>query len=136
MTDRFIRNNPPNSIRIEGTMNFEKAKPTTLPHTSGEWSASMYDRTLRSVDNLRDPTAKPFVIARFPMRTNNYPISHEEWLGNSLLIENAPNLLAVCQETLNTIMDILEAQKTDYIKLAAQGVRLHNAIQRATTLGF
>lgn len=61
-------------------------------YTKGEWFNDRSGRCIRSVDNMRDFKAQQWVIARYPMRDSNYPISHEEWEANGMLLAAAPDL--------------------------------------------
>lgn len=66
--------------------------------TKGGWFFDEYTRSIRSEDNLRNKNCRKFVIFRIPMRTDKYPISHDEYIANCYLCAAAPDLYAELEE--------------------------------------
>lgn len=63
-----------------------------------DWRVDWYRRTIcrnHTYDHVKGAFDKPYLnICKIPMRTDGYPISHEEYVANAELIALARNNLA------------------------------------------
>lgn len=84
-----------------------------VKHSSLPWFNDKSTRTIRSVPNMRawqrhEENQKHFVIAKYPMRDANYPISHEEWEANGDFIVTACNSYEHLKEVNAELLDMLK----------------------------
>lgn len=81
----------------------EKARAAT----PGPWHNFAYNRQIRADSSLypKHPDAKDWVIARYPMRTDNYPISHKEYAAN------AEHIAAANPDTIKKLIEVIKAMK-------------------------
>ncbi len=64
-------------------------------HTPGPWFASFYKRAIVVSGESPAHSRGNFNIAKFPMRTNESLVSHDEWTANANLLAAAPEMIEI-----------------------------------------
>jgi hypothetical protein len=74
-------------------------KGVLMKHTPGPWFDSRSTKSIRiTKDSPVFNRGTNFIIAKYPTRTNESLLSHEEWEANAKLIAAAPEMLEVLIE--------------------------------------
>lgn len=82
--------------------------------TPGPWYNFKSDRVIKAEKALtpKHQVPKEWNICKYPMRTNDYPISHDEYEANAALIANAPSDLRYLLSIAKAAMGLRDALET------------------------